>query len=214
VAKTTALDTYYVSPAPGDAQYISHFSEPKASVLEKSKFDATRHAGRSATHVFPGGHFSPNPGTGFMHLMRSIPTSPTTTRQEYDVYRLNTPGATAEAHERMTKLYQRVVGEDFELCEKVQRNLERGIFETGPVHPFHEEGVRAFQLMLLEILRDQVRREEAEGKEIWAAKPKAQRLGTNNALADHRANGNGVDGRNLCEQMLGCDKTRLPGLEW
>lgn len=211
VAKTTALDTYYVSPAASHT-YISHFSEPKASVLANSPFDATRFAGRSATHVFPGGHFSPNPGTGFMHLMRSIPTSPTTTRQEYDVYKLNTPHATPEAHERMINFYRKVVDEDFGLCEKVHKNLERGVFEMGPLHPFHEEGVRAFQLMILKVLREQVKIEEADQTEIWAAKPRGQGVGRSGLLGDQE-NGD-ADGRSLCEKMLGCDQTKLKGLDW
>ncbi|KIV89539.1 hypothetical protein PV10_06932 [Exophiala mesophila] len=216
VAKSTVLDTYYVNPATSHT-YISHFSEPKASVLANSPFDSTRFAGRSATHVFPTGHFSPNPGTGFMHLMRSIPTSPTTTRQEYDVYRLKTPNATPEAHARMTKFYQKVVDEDFALCENVQRNIARGIFESGPLHPFHEEGVFAFQQMVLRTLRDHVQREEKAGVQLQAARPAsglesmgARRAGMPVGGASQQASRE----RSLCEVMLGCDKSNLKGLDW
>ncbi|KAK4938765.1 hypothetical protein LTR10_020868 [Elasticomyces elasticus] len=209
VAKTTDLNTYYVSPGDG---YIAHFNEPKDSVLTNSAFDEKRFAGRSQTHVFPGGHFSPNPGTGFMHLMRSIPTSATTTRQEYDVYRLNTPQATTEAHERMTSFYRKVVDEDFELCAKVQKNLAQGIFETGVLHPFHEEGVHAFQSMLLEALREQVQAEETAGTELWAAKPKRQNLGKNNV--PEKALDGQAQVRNLCEIMLRCQTSRLGGVDW
>jgi len=128
------------------------------------------------------------------------------------VYKLNTPHATPEAHDRMTKFYRKVVDEDFELCEKVQKNLERGVFETGPLHPFHEEGVRAFQLMLLKVLREQITQEELAQTEIWAAKPQGQGV-AKSGLAGDLENGD-VDRRNLCEQMLGCDKTKLGGLEW
>ena len=211
MAKTTALDTYYVCPATPH-NYISHFSEPKASILNTSAFDSTRFAGRSATHVFPVGHFSPNPGTGFMHLMRSIPTSATTTRQEYDVYKLKTPHATPEAHERMTKFYQKVVDEDFALCENVQKNIQRGIFERGPLHPFHEEGVWAFQGMVLKVLKEHVAKEEEAGREIWAAKPKGQGVGMGEISLD--AASGGSDGKSICEKMLGCSKTRLIALEW
>lgn len=216
MAKSTVLDTYYVNPATAHT-YISHFSEPKASVLASSPFDSTRFAGRSATHVFPTGHFSPNPGTGFMHLMRSNPTSATTTRQEYDVYRLKTPNATPEAHARMTKFYQKVVDEDFTLCENVQRNLARGVFESGPLHPFHEEGVFAFQQMVLRILRDHVQREEKAGMQIQAARPASglQSMGARrDATLDGRTSEQAKEGRSLCEVMLGCDKTHLKGLDW
>ncbi|KAI1610474.1 Rieske domain-containing protein [Exophiala viscosa] len=209
VAETTDLNTYYVSPGDG---YIAHFNEPKPSILANSAFDEKRFAGRSQTHVFPGGHFSPNPGTGFMHLMRSIPTSATTTRQEYDVYRLNTPHATPEAHERMTNFYRKVVDEDFELCEKVQKNLERGIFEMGLLHPFHEEGVHAFQGMVLKALREQIQAEEKAGTELWAAKPKnlsSAKNGRPEEAVDEQKGG-----RNVCETMLGCQTLRLRSVDW
>lgn len=215
MARTTALDTYYVEPA-SEHNYISHFSEPKASILATSAFDTTRFAGRSATHVFPTGHFSPNPGTGFMHLMRSIPLSATTTRQEYDVYRLKTPHATTEAHERMTKFYQKVVDEDFALCENVQKNIGRGIFESGPLHPFHEEGVLAFQRMVLMILREQVKKEDEARKQIWAARPDSG-LASMGVRMDTipRANSgqNDVQAQSLCEMMLGCE-TNSKALDW
>jgi Ring hydroxylating alpha subunit (catalytic domain) len=145
--------------------YISHFSEPKSSVI--TPFDSTRFAGRSATHVFPAGHFSPNPGTGFMHLMRTVPTGPTTTRQEYDVYKLNTPNATPEAHQRMVEFYQKVTQEDIDLCNEVQKNMQRRVFSSGPLHPFHEEGVVAFQGMVKRIVTEHLEREKKAGKEIW-----------------------------------------------
>ncbi|KAK5056217.1 hypothetical protein LTR84_012770 [Exophiala bonariae] len=210
VARTTALDTYYVNPAPSH-NYISHFSEPKASVLESSAFDSTRFAGRSATHVFPVSHFSPNPGTGFMHMMRSIPTSPTTTRQEYDVYKLNTPNATPEAHERMTKFYRKVVDEDFALCENVQKNLNRGIFGRGPLHPFHEEGVFAFQKMLLPVLADHVQKEKLAGHEIWPARPSNQTYAENGAAGTI----NGENGTSsICEVLIACNGDKNKDLQW
>ena len=178
VAKTTALDTYFVVPAEGKG-YTAHFSEPKASIQTSSSFDATRFKGRSATHVFPVGHFSPNPGTGFMHLMRSVPISATETRQEYDVYRLNTPNASTEAHQRMVNFYQRVVDEDFTLCENLQRNLSRGVWDRGPLHPFYEEGVTAFQTGVLGILKEHAEQEKARGCRITPAKRSVKRMHIN-----------------------------------
>lgn len=113
----------------------------------------------------------------------------------------------------MIKFYRKVVDEDFALCEKVQRNLERGVFVMGPLHPFHEEGAQAFQSMVLKVLREQVEKEREAGREIWAARPAAQGIGKSELLGDVVTNGDS-DGRSLCEQMLGCDKTKLRGLEW
>lgn len=176
VARTTSLDTYYVVPGfPG--AYISHFSEPKAAAI--TSFDATRFAGRSATHVFPAGHFSPNPGTGFMHLMRTVPTGPTTTRQEYDVYKLNTPNATAEAHQRMVEFYKKVTQEDVDLCVEVQKNMQRRVFSSGSLHPFHEEGVVAFQETLKAIFSSHLDAEKEAGREIWPAERGQDGVGEN-----------------------------------
>lgn len=169
---------------------MAHYSEPKANVAV-SAFDDTRFRGRSATHVFPTGHFSPNPGTGFMHLMRCVPTGPTTVRQEYDVYKLNTPNATPEAHERMVKFYQKVTGEDIELCNAVQVNLQRGMYTSGPLHPFHEEGVAAFQDMVKKALDEHLDAEEKAGRQIWPARPQDDSFA-------------GVAEENSCARILKC----------
>jgi hypothetical protein len=188
------VNRYYVVPGtPGN--FISHFSEPKQT--NHSSFDETRFAGRSATHVFPTGHFSPNPGTGFMHLMRTIPTNATTTRQEYDVYRLNTPHATPEAHQRMIDFYQKVTQEDIDLCNAVQTNLGRGVYASGPLHPFHEEGVLVFQGMVKGILSSHVEKEEKAGKQIWPAEREQDYSGQ----ADK-----------ACEKILSC--ASRSALEW
>jgi choline monooxygenase len=34
--------------------------------------------------------------------------------------------------------------EDFAICEAVQRNLEAGVYDKGPLNPRHENGVRHF----------------------------------------------------------------------
>lgn len=210
VAKTTELENYYVKPSQSGG-YISHFSEPKRSVYQSSSFDAKRFQGRSATYVFPGGHFSPNPGTGFMHLMRSIPLSSTKTRQEYDVYKLNTPGASPEAHERMVAFYQKVVDEDFALCEAVQRNLERGVWEQGPLHPFYEEGVRSFQETLLGVLRNHVAKEKDQGSVIWPA----SRGNTKASTTLVSAGGAAVSaGTKLCTRVSECEVEMSRELQW
>ncbi len=148
-----------------------------------------------------------------MHLMRSIPTSSTTTRQEYDVYRLNTPHATPEAHARMTAFYKNVVDEDFGLCEGVQRNLERGVFERGPLHPFYEEGAVAFQRMVVDMLREQVALEEGVGREVWASRPVEKGFGKKRVAGDENGS-HEEDGKSVCETMLGCDKPMLKGVDW
>lgn len=151
-----------------------------------------------------------------MHMMRSVPTSATTTRQEYDVYRLNTPNATPEAHERMTKFYRKVVDEDFALCENVQKNLNRGVFGRGPLHPFHEEGVFAFQQMLLRVLNDHVQKERVAGHEIWPARPSTQTdteaSGAEDGTDGTTKNTNGTS--SICEVLLACNGEMNKNLQW
>ena len=124
-----------------------------------------------------------------MHLMRTIPTGPTTTRQEYDVYRLKTPNATSEAHQQMINFYQQVTQEDIDLCNAAQRNLERGVYVSGPLHPFHEEGVLAFQTMIKNILARHVEDEKKAGKKIWPAE---------------RESDEGGNSDEICSKILAC----------
>jgi hypothetical protein len=142
-----------------------------------------------------------------------------TTRQEYDVYKLNTPHANPQAHERMTNFYRKVVDEDFDLCENVQKNLERGVFETGALHPFHEEGVHAFQDMVLSALREHVQAEEHAGEELWATKPEPESQNSSFGKTGMMAKYTDLDdeqtrGQNLCEIILGCRTSRLRGVDW
>lgn len=156
-----------------------------------------------------------------MHLMRSVPTSATTTRQEYDVYKLhNTPGsATPESYDRMVKFYRKVVDEDFELCEQVQKNLARGVFASGLLHPFHEEGVHAFQGMVVSALNQHLEAEDVVGREIWAARPTYARQGTDGSgdLAENARDGarrGGVNDQHPCVALLDCYKAKLKDVDW
>ena len=153
--------------------YISHFNEPKETIT--SAIDKIRFIGRSATHVFPIGHLSPNPGTGFMYLMRCIPTGPKTSRQEFDVFKLHTQKGTPEDYQAMIEFYKRVESEDVALCNATQRNMERGVYVAGPLHPFREEGVIAFQEMVQRLLQEHLVLEAANGSEIWPARQDSKR---------------------------------------
>lgn len=134
-----------------------------------------------------------------MHLMRSCPTGPTKTRQEYDIYKLKTPHATPEAHQRMLEFYQKVIQEDLDLCNAAQKNLSREIYSSGPLHPFYEEGVISFQKMVMERLRVHLDEEKAAGEQIWPAKPQSE---TANNIKKEYSQELG------CESMV-CKDTRL-----
>ncbi|KAH9215440.1 Rieske [2Fe-2S] iron-sulfur domain-containing protein, partial [Leptodontidium sp. 2 PMI_412] len=158
VAKTTNLDTYDFT---ADQQHMSFPSATSVQTLVR----LTRIPLICSIILTP----ILLPGTGFMHLMRSMPTSPTTTRQEYDVYKLHTLAATPDLHASMTKFYKQVTAEDVELCNLAQQNLQRGIYTSGLLHPFHEEGVMAFQDTVRRVLNEHVECEEQAGRKISPA---------------------------------------------
>ncbi len=47
---------------------------------------------------------------------------------------------------------EQVMGEDLEICELVQRNLEAGVYETGRLSPTHEVGTIYFQSLVRQAL--------------------------------------------------------------
>ena len=67
----------------------------------------------------------------------------------------------------MLDFYRKVIQEDLDLCNLAQQNLSRGVYVSGPLHPFHEEGVLAFQGMVTDKLVQHLEEERIAGKEIW-----------------------------------------------
>lgn len=74
--------------------------------------------------------------------------------------------ATPEAHQRMLEFYKKAIQEDLDLCNAAQRNRSRGVYISGPLHPFHEEGVVAFLQMVLDKLASHFQEEKMAEKEI------------------------------------------------
>ncbi len=75
---------------------------------------------------------------GGMHSFRVCPTDkPGVTRMEFDYYHK----AEGEIFEEYFKFTRQVGMEDFELCEKAQDNLEKGIYDVGILNPVKETGV-------------------------------------------------------------------------
>ena len=73
-----------------------------------------------------------------MSSFRTCPTSnPSISRMEFDYYHR---GTDAE-FEKYFKFVRQVAMEDFELCEKAQENLEKGIYSEGILNPVKETGV-------------------------------------------------------------------------
>lgn len=104
-------------------------------------------------------------------MQRFVPTSPTTTSIQYEVYRRKS--ATEEAFQTVNQMYKRVMTEDKALCTAAQNNLERGVFVNGLMHPKMEKGPLFFQKLVREAVTEFHGREKMKGAEIW---PASQRL--------------------------------------
>lgn len=73
-----------------------------------------------------------------MSSFRVCPTEdPNLTRMEFDYYHLES----GEKFEEYFKFVRQVAMEDFELCEKAQENLTKGVYREGVLNPVKETGV-------------------------------------------------------------------------
>lgn len=70
----------------------------------------------------------------------------------------------------INQIYKRVMAEDKYLCVNTQKNLNRGVFTNGELHPFKERGPLYFQSVTRQIVLDHYNREQKEGREIWPAR--------------------------------------------
>ncbi|QDS72416.1 hypothetical protein FKW77_009061 [Venturia effusa] len=93
---------------------------------------------------------------GGMSSFRVCPTEdPGVTRMEFDYYHVEE----GEQFEEYYKFVRQVALEDFELCEKAQANLEKGIYREGILNPEKESGVAWYQQ---EVLKRVVAQHEIE----------------------------------------------------
>lgn len=73
-----------------------------------------------------------------MSCFRVCPTAdPHVTRMEFDYFHLES----GENFEEYFKFVRQVAMEDFELCEKTQSNLAKGVYHEGILNPNKENGV-------------------------------------------------------------------------
>ncbi len=86
-------------------------------------------------------------GSGF-NICRIQPVAPRALRLAFDFYFDPEAGLSVEAKEKASATTCAVVEEDFPMCEIVQRNLEAGVYEAGPLSPKHEQGVAYFHRLV------------------------------------------------------------------
>lgn len=73
-----------------------------------------------------------------MSSFRVCPTEdPNVTRMEFDYYHVES----GDKFEEYYKFVRQVAMEDYELCEKAQDNLTRGVYSEGILNPSKENGV-------------------------------------------------------------------------
>ena len=81
-----------------------------------------------------------------MSSFRTLPNEkPGVSRMEFDYYH----SGSEEEFEEYFKFVRQVAIEDFELCERAQRNLEGGVYGEGILNPIKENGYALPYLILL-----------------------------------------------------------------
>lgn len=86
----------------------------------------------------------------------------------YEVYRNRNSSETD--FRLISDMYERVMREDKVLCNNAQRNLERGVFVNGQLHPKFEKAPLFFQETCREVVTEHYEKEAAQGREISPAK--------------------------------------------
>lgn len=85
----------------------------------------------------------------------------------YQIFRnKNSP---KELFDLIDKLYEQVMREDKALAVNVQRNMERGMFVNGELHPRVEGAALHHMAKAREAVKTHAAKEKAAGRQIWPA---------------------------------------------
>ncbi|KAL3487083.1 Rieske [2Fe-2S] iron-sulfur domain-containing protein [Aspergillus germanicus] len=120
----------------------------------------------SPTYVFPNATVTIS--KPFFYMMSAIPTSPTTTRMHYEIYRNNT--VSEEEFKEAVEFFKQVEREDKLLGNGAQGNLNTNTYVAGPLHPRMEESLLFFHRLLRQAMKEHFEVEKVTGKEIWPAR--------------------------------------------
>lgn len=105
-----------------------------------------------------------------MSSFRVCPTEdPNVTRMEFDYYHMES----GDKFEEYYKFVRQVAMEDYELCEKAQGNLTKGVYNEGILNPDKENGVSYYQERVLDLVS-----EEYEAGKMKDSDIKADSFGT------------------------------------
>lgn len=118
-----------------------------------------------STYYFP--NVSMTVGKHFLMIQKFLPRSPRASTCHYEVFKARTSSDT-EFH-RIADMYERVMREDKALCESAQKNLDRGVFTAGLLHPRYEKAPIFFQQNCREVVNQHRTREKQERKTVHPA---------------------------------------------
>ncbi|KAE8419172.1 hypothetical protein BDV36DRAFT_308086 [Aspergillus pseudocaelatus] len=149
------LEAYAVDTVDGS---IIHFANAKPDQVERGLKIAS-------TYYFPNSSMTVTPH--FFFMQRFVPTSPTNCEMRYEVYR--NKNSSEEDFQLINGMYKRIMAEDKYLCTEAQKNIGRGVFVSGLLHPRMEKGPLYFQGVVRDLLYEHFDREKDAGKQIWPA---------------------------------------------
>lgn len=101
-------------------------------------------------------------------IQKFLPSGPRSCKMDYEIYR--NKNSSDEDFKLISEMYARVMAEDKVLCDNAQKNLDRGVFINGQMHPKFEKAPLFFQNTVREVITEHFEQEKAEGREIWPAR--------------------------------------------
>lgn len=171
-ASLTNMQCYHCSTAhPGISPYIQ--KDTKFDVEPKLCY--IRHLGEdmeagdivaSPTYMFPNS--SVTLSKHFFYMMFVEPTSATTSRMRYEVYR--NKNSKEEEFKGAVDFFKQVENEDKWLGNNAQPGLNSDTYVAGPLHPYMEKAVSYFESVLRTMLKEHVEAEKRKGTEVWPAR--------------------------------------------
>lgn len=103
-------------------------------------------------------------------VQKFLPSGPKSSKMSYEIYKNRNSSDTD--FKLINDMYARVMAEDKVLCNNAQRNLDRGVFVNGQLHPKYEKAPLFFQSSIRDAITEHYEREKAEDREIWPAQQK------------------------------------------
>ncbi|KAJ9658480.1 hypothetical protein H2201_007799 [Coniosporium apollinis] len=122
----------------------------------------------ASTYYFPNSSMTVS--AHFIMVQKFLPRGPNNSTMAYEIYR-NRNSSDADFR-LISEMYARVMAEDKVLCDNAQKNLDRGVFVNGQLHPKYEKAPLFFQSTVREVITEHYNREKVEGREIWPARQK------------------------------------------